>query len=129
MDTEKIGSPHWTISATTSSAQRDAGPVLTIHGRERRIGHDHLVAEGLEVLRDSLALGGGLQQHPHRAHGRKAFARRGDASVERCTALRDDPDLTVLLVEIDGTILYGWSSPLRLKSAFFSRVERKLPPH
>ena len=25
---EKIGSPHWTISATGSSVQRDAGPVL-----------------------------------------------------------------------------------------------------
>ena len=45
----------------------DASAALAIHGRERRIGHDHLVAEGLEVLRDPLALGRRLQQNAHRA--------------------------------------------------------------
>jgi hypothetical protein len=99
----------------------DASAALAVHGRERRIGHDHLVAEGLEVLRYPLALGRRLDQNPHRAsafeQGRESIAGRRDASVERLTALRDDPDLTVFLVEIDGTILHGWSSPVRLNSA------------
>src|SRR5262245_37719889 len=99
----------------------DASAALAIHGRERRIGHNHCVAEGLEVLRHPLTLGGGLQQNPHWAapfeHGREAIARRRDASVEDLTTLRNNPDLTVLLMQIDGTILHGWSSPVRLKSA------------
>src|ERR1700680_1105057 len=49
-------------------------------------------------------------------HGRKAFAGCGDSSVDDLAALRDDADLTFLFVKIDGTILHGWSSPLRLKS-------------
>jgi len=80
------------------------------------------VAERLEVLRDPLALRGGLQQNPHRAppfeHGREAIAGRRDASVEHLTTLCDNPDLTVLFMQIDGTIVHGWSSPVRLKSAF-----------
>jgi hypothetical protein len=100
----------------------DASAALAVHGRERRIGHNHLVAEGLQVLRHPLALGRRLEQNPHRAspfeQGREPLAGRRDASVDRLTALRDDPDLTFLLVEIDGTILHGWSSPsMRLESA------------
>jgi hypothetical protein len=80
------------------------------------------VAEGLEVLRHPLALGRRLQQNPHWAspfeHGREAIAGRRDASVEDLTILRDNPDLTVLLMQIDGTIVHGWSSPCGLKSAF-----------
>jgi hypothetical protein len=52
---------------------------------------------------------------------RQAIAGRHDASVEHPTAVRHDSDLTFLLVEIDGTIRHGWSSPLRLKSAFSVR--------
>jgi hypothetical protein len=43
--------------------------------------------------------------------------RPAQMTLEHLPTLRDDPDLTFLLVEIDGTILHGWSSPLRLKSA------------
>jgi len=110
----------------------DASAALTIHGRKRRVGHDHLVAEGLEVLRHPLALGGGLQQNPHRApplkHGREAIAGRRDASVEDLTTLRHDPNLTFPFVQVDGTIVHGWSL-LCASRARFSSVERKLPPH
>lgn len=71
------------------------------------VGSNHRVAEGLEVLRHPLALGRRLQQNPHWAspfeHGREAIAGRRDASVEDLTILRDNPDLTVLLMQIDGT--------------------------
>src|SRR5262245_46171710 len=99
----------------------NASAALAIHGRERRIGHDHFVAEGFEVLRDPLTLGRGLQRNAHGwpapEDAGKPLARRRDASVDHLTALRDDPDLTVLLVEVHGTILHGWSSPVRLTSA------------
>jgi hypothetical protein len=48
---------------------------------------------------------------------RESLAGRRDAAVEHLTTVRDDPDLTVFLVEVDGTILHGWSSPVRLTSA------------
>jgi hypothetical protein len=41
-----------------------------------------------------------------------------DPSVEHLAGLGDDPYLTFFFVQVDGTILHGWSSPLRLKSAF-----------
>src|SRR5262249_22428796 len=99
----------------------DASAALAIHGGERRISHDYLVAEGFEVLRDPLTLSRGLQQNAHGRpppeDARKPLARRRNPPVDDLTALRDDPDLTFLLVEVDGTILHGWSSPLRLTSA------------
>src|SRR6516225_7325394 len=91
-------------------------------GAKIRIGHDHLVSKRLEVLRDPLTFGRRLQENSHRGpapeHGRQAIAGRRDSPVDDLTALPDNPDLTFLFVQIDGTILHGWSSPLRLKSAF-----------
>jgi len=43
---------------------------------------------------------------------------RRDASVEDLTLLRDNPNLTGLRMQVDGTIVHGWSSPVRLTSAF-----------
>jgi hypothetical protein len=56
-------------------------------------------------------------RRPPPEDGRQSLACRRDASVDNLTTLRDDPDLTFLLVEVDGTILHGWSSPVRLTSA------------
>jgi hypothetical protein len=79
-----------------------------------------------------LTLGRRLEQNaqarPTPEHRRQPIARRRDPSVDDSTILQDDPDLTFLLVKIDGSIFHGWSSPVRLTSAF-SDVERKLPPH
>ena len=36
----------------------------------------------------------------------------------RLTTLRHDPNLTFLFVQVDGTIVHAWPSPVRLKSAF-----------
>src|SRR5476649_1910583 len=55
---------------------------------------------------------------PAPEHRRQALASGRDSSVDDRTALRDNTDLTFILVQVDGTILNGWSSPLRLKSAF-----------
>src|SRR5438270_7554954 len=100
----------------------DASAAVTVHRRKIRIGHDRLVSERLEVLRDPLTLGRGFQENSHPGpapeHGRKAFAGRCNSSIDDLTTLHDDADLTFLFVQVDGTILHGWSSPLRLKSAF-----------
>src|SRR5262249_2799477 len=91
-----------------------AAPV-PVHRREIRIGHDHLMTERLQVLRDPLTLGRRLEQNAHARptpeHRRQALACRSDPSVDDRTALQHDPNLTFLLVQVDGTILHGWSSP------------------
>ncbi len=91
-----------TASVTRVGQRGDIAPIgfdpsaaLAIHGRECRLGHDYLVAERLEVLRDQLALGGRLQQNPHRAppleHGGEAIACRRDPSIAHLiTTLRDN---------------------------------------
>jgi hypothetical protein len=47
---------------------------------------------------------------------RQSIAGRRDSSVDDLRALGDDPDLAFFLVQVDGTMLHGWSSPLRLTS-------------
>jgi hypothetical protein len=93
----------------------DAAAAVAIHRGEIRIGHDHLMAERLQVLRDPLTLRRRLEQnaHPRPApeHGRQTLTRGRDPSIDDFTVLRHDSDLTFLLVKIDGTILPGWSSP------------------
>jgi hypothetical protein len=43
----------------------------------------------------------------------EALARRRDAMVNHLTARGDDPNLTFFFVQVDGTILHGWSPLLR----------------
>src|SRR5262245_28408588 len=62
---------------------------------------------------------------PSTEQGDEALARRRDASVQHFPVVHHNPDLTFLLVEIDGTIRHGWSSAGRLKSAF---ADRARPP-
>ena len=75
----------------------------------------------LEVLGDPLTLRRGLHEDAHARPPPKdmgeALARRGDALIDDLPRLRHKANLTFFLVEVDGTILHGWSSPLRLKSA------------
>jgi hypothetical protein len=109
----------------------DASAALAIHGRECRIGHNHLVAEGLKMLRDPLALGRGLQQNVHRPpsleHGREAVACRRDPPVDHLATLRDNPNLAFFFMQVDGTIFHGWSSPVRHERV--SVMWSKLPRH
>jgi len=110
----------------------NAAAAVAIHRREIRIGHDDLMAERLQVLRDPLTLGRRLEQNAHARptpeHGCQANARRRDPSIDDVTLLCHDPALTFLLVKVDGTILHGWSSPCASRARSAS-VERKLPPH
>src|SRR5687768_3660344 len=117
----------------------NAAAAMAIHHREIRIGHHHFVAERLQVLRDPLTLGGRLEQDAHARpapeHRRQAFTRGGDPSVDDFTTRCHDPNLAFLLVQVDGTIFHGWSSPCasRARSALWSasyhRAEEHQPLH
>ena len=69
----------------------NAPAAVAIHRREIGIGHDHLVSERLQVLRNPLTLGRRLEQNAHARpspkHRRQAIARRRDPSVDDLTAL------------------------------------------
>src|SRR5262249_16659139 len=97
------------------------GP-MAVHRAVVRIGHDHVMSDLLEVLRDPLTLRGRLHQHAHARPTPKyvgqSFARRGDPLIDHLAALRHDANLTFFLVEVDGTILHGWSPLLRLERVF-----------
>jgi hypothetical protein len=84
------------------------------------------------MLRDPLTFRRRFDQNPHPGaapeHRGQPFPRRQDAAVDDFTIRRDNPDLAVSFMQIDGTILHGWSPSLRLKSAC-RYVERKLPRH
>jgi hypothetical protein len=80
------------------------------------------MAQRLQVLRHPFTFSRGLDQDAGvwatPKERRQTIARRRDTTVDHFAALRNDPHLTFLFVQVDGTILHGWSSPLRLKSAF-----------
>src|SRR6516164_4846347 len=84
------------------------------------------------MLRHPLALGRGLDEDAHpRAppeHVREPVARRQDPLIDDLPTLRHDPNLAFLLMQIDGTILHGWSPLLRLERVSQCGA-RKLPPH
>jgi len=110
----------------------DAAAAMPVHGTEVGIGHDHLVAERLEMLRHPFTLGRGFDQNPHPRptpeHRRQAIPSRRNPAVGDRSALGHDSNLTLVLVQVDGTIFHGWCSPCASR-ARFSSVERKLPPH
>src|SRR5262249_41385501 len=108
-------------SGRISSIGLDPTAPVSIHRRKIRIRDDHLVAERLEVLRHPLALRRGFHHNAHRGpppeQGGETVPRRREASIQPVTAVQHNPDLTFLLVKIEGTIRHGWSSPVRLQSA------------
>src|SRR5215831_2689195 len=57
----------------------------------------------------------------------QSITRRPNPLIDHVTALRQNAHLTLFLVQVDGTILHGWSPLLRLRARLRS-VERKLPP-
>jgi hypothetical protein len=100
---------------------------MTVHRREIRVRHDHLMAECLQVLRDPLTLGRRLEQHAHARSSPEHHRHPRVVAIRRSTispSLRQDSTLAFLLVQVDGTILDGWSSPCASR-ARFSNVERK----
>ena len=84
-----------------------------IHRRVIRIGHDHLVAERLELLRDPLALGTALQQNPQARPTAEdpieLRPRRVDPTIQdHRLLLIENPNLTTSQMQINGTIFHGW---------------------
>jgi hypothetical protein len=96
----------------------DATTSVTVHRGVIGIRDDHVVRELLDVLRDPFTLGRRLNQNPYPRsapkHTPQSIASGCNALVDRLHRLSDNPNLTFLLVEIDGTILHGWSPLLRL---------------
>src|SRR3989442_13262058 len=76
----------------------DASAAVTVHRRKIRVGHDRLVSESLEVLRDPLPFGRGFQDnsHPRPApdHDGKAFAGRSNSPIDELTLLHTSSKLT-----------------------------------
>src|SRR5216683_829803 len=115
------------VAALTGVCQRrcvapiglDASAPAGIHRSIIRIRDDHVVPHALEMLRNPFAFCRCLDENPHaRATPkdmRETIARRGDALVADLTILGHNANLTFLLVQVDGTILHGWSPLLRLE--------------
>jgi hypothetical protein len=91
----------------------DAPTPMAVHRSVIGVGHDHLVADLLEVLRDPLTLGRRLQQNPHarpaQENLRESLAGGRDPLIDNLHRLREEANLAFFLVEVDGTTLHGWS--------------------
>src|SRR5262245_59488566 len=105
-----------------ASISLNAPALVAVHRSIVRIGDDHFVPQLLEVLGDPFTLGRRLQQNAHPWPAPKylceAIARGRDALVNDLPTLGHDTNLTFLLVEVDGTIVHGWSPLLRLERVF-----------
>src|SRR5262245_8409469 len=95
-----------------------ASAAMPIHQAVIRIGHDDLVAQRLEVLRHPFTLGRGFDQDPgvwtSPEECGQSITRRATALIDHLSILRQKSHLAFFLVEVDGTILHGWSPLLRL---------------
>jgi hypothetical protein len=119
-------------SGGVSAICLDAATASGIHRAVIRICHDHLVPQAFQMARDPLAFGRRFDQNPRPCatpeDRGEPIPRGQDAAVNDFTIRGDNPDLAFSFVQINGTIVHGWSPSLRLKSAR-RYVERKLPPH
>src|SRR5215831_7041846 len=83
------------------------------------------------MLCHPFTLGRGFDHHPSvwasPEECGQSITRRPNPLIDHVTALRQNAHLTLFLVQVDGTILHGWSPLLRLRARLRS-VERKLPP-
>jgi hypothetical protein len=83
------------------------------------------------MLRHPFAFGRGFDQNPcvwaPPEECGQSITRRANALIDHLAALRHDSHLAFFLVQVDGTMLQGWSPLLRLRARLRS-VEPKLPP-
>ena len=83
-----------------------------VHGGEVRVGDDDLVPQRLETPRDPFTIGRGLDHDPRpRAtaeHGREARGLRADPPLDQLSALGEDTELAVPLVDVDANMIHGW---------------------
>src|SRR4030095_1613046 len=124
--------------ATRSCEARDsarigfhASATFPINQAVIRISHDDLVAQRLEMLRHPFTFGRGFDQNPRvwapSEECSQSITRRANALIDHLAALRQDSHLAFFRVQVDGTMLHGWSPLLRLRGRLRS-VEPKLPP-
>src|SRR5262249_56541503 len=95
-----------------------ASAPMPVHQRGIGIGDHHFVPQRLQVLRYPFTLSRGLDQDAGvgatpEERG-QVITRRRNPAVNYLTVLRDDSHLAFLFVQVDGTILHGWSPFLRL---------------
>jgi hypothetical protein len=83
------------------------------------------------MLRHPFTFGRGFDQNPCMwappEECGQSITRRANALIDNLAALRQDSHLAFFLVQVDGTMLHGWSPLLRLRARLRS-VEPKLPP-
>ncbi len=83
-----------------------------VHGREVGVGHDDLVAQSLQAAGYPFALGRRLEHDPppgpRAEHGGEPRGLGADPLLEQFAPLRQDADLTFLLVHVDANMVHGW---------------------
>jgi hypothetical protein len=84
-----------------------------VHRRVIGIRDNHLASQRFQARGDPLAFRTGLQEDAHPGppaeHRRELIGARDDAPLEHHRFVRrHDPNLAMLRVEIDGTIVHGW---------------------
>ena len=98
----------------------DASAAVPIHQAVILIRHDDVVTQRLEMLCHPFTLGRGFDQNPglwtSPEECGQSITRRANVLIEHFPALRQNAHLAFFLVEVDGTIIHGWS-PLALLSA------------
>src|SRR5438094_7802050 len=96
-----------------TTVRLDAPTAVSVHWPIVRIGHDDFVPQLLEVQRDPFTFSRSLDENAHRRSTpedvRQSFARCRDSLIDDLAARHHYPNLTFFLVEIDVTILHGWS--------------------
>ena len=84
-------------------------------GGEVRVGHDDLMAEGLETAGHPFALSRGLDEDPRpesgAEHGGEALTLGADALLADLPALGEEVDLAFPLVHVDANMVHGWPLP------------------
>src|SRR5262249_59305304 len=112
-DTPQPGLPHREIGFHASAA-------VPIHQAVVRIRHDDFVTQRLEMLSHPFTLGRGFDHNPglwtSPEDCGQSITRRANALIDHLPARRQNAHLTFFLVQVDGTILHGWSPLLRLRA-------------
>ena len=92
-------------------------------GGEVGIGHDDLVAQSLQAAGHPFALGR-LENHPppgpRAEHGGETLRFGADPLLEQLAPVRQDADLTFLLVHVDAYMAHGW--PMQVRHTLSRRI-------
>src|SRR5215470_9995360 len=83
-----------------------------IHGREVRVGDDHVVAERLQTSGDPFTLRRGFQQDLGRRPPAEGLGEPlgfgADPALDQLASLSQETDLAFPLVQVDANMVHGW---------------------